>query len=193
MRLGEGCANNGECCASVLWGVCLWLCAYCACWALFRRAKKDASWWRIEHAQLEDDGVQVVLFSAKGPLSFKPMNKWWSTKKLLLFILLFIFFFFGLLVDPVQILPLRPSSLWIYFAQSRNSFASREYLWFASPATMGRGFGKGKYKKIIKSIYPLTPDGDIQVHNIGKLIHFCQISPTKLIKVIYIIVYLHMH
>eukprot|EP00026_Physarum_polycephalum_P002241 Phypoly_transcript_02246.p1 GENE.Phypoly_transcript_02246~~Phypoly_transcript_02246.p1 ORF type:complete len:848 (+),score=75.45 Phypoly_transcript_02246:95-2638(+) len=48
---------------------------------------------------------------------------------------------------------------------------------------MGRGFGKGKYKKIIKSIYPLTPDGDIQVHNIGKLVHFCQISPTKLIKV----------
>lgn len=49
---------------------------------------------------------------------------------------------------------------------------------------MGRGgFGKGKYKRIIKSIYPIPETGEVQVQNIGKLVHFCQISPTKLIKV----------
>lgn len=40
-----------------------------------------------------------------------------------------------------------------------------------------------KYKQIIKNIYPTSPDGEMQVHNVAKLVHFCEISPQKILKV----------
>lgn len=40
-----------------------------------------------------------------------------------------------------------------------------------------------KYKQIIKNIYPATPEGDMQAHNVAKLVHFCEISPQKILKV----------
>ena len=50
---------------------------------------------------------------------------------------------------------------------------------------MGRGGfgGKGKYKKVILAVYPSEPTGEIQIHNVGKLVHFCELTPQKLPKV----------
>jgi hypothetical protein len=50
---------------------------------------------------------------------------------------------------------------------------------------MGRGGfgGKGKYKKVILAVFPSEPTGEIQIHNVGKLVHFCELTPQKLPKV----------
>lgn len=51
---------------------------------------------------------------------------------------------------------------------------------------MGKGSfgGKGsKYKKVILAVFPNDPAGEIQIHNVGKLVHFCELTPQKLPKV----------
>jgi hypothetical protein len=49
---------------------------------------------------------------------------------------------------------------------------------------MRRGIrSMSKYKQIIKNIYPTSPEGEMQVHNVAKLVHFCEISPQKILKV----------
>eukprot|EP01132_Coremiostelium_polycephalum_P006017 gene6017-7497_t len=45
-------------------------------------------------------------------------------------------------------------------------------------------FGKAKkYKKIVKAIFPSSPGGEMQLHNISKLVYFCEMNPEQLQKV----------
>eukprot|EP01133_Synstelium_polycarpum_P018066 gene18066-21584_t len=45
-------------------------------------------------------------------------------------------------------------------------------------------FGKNrKYKKVVKAIFPSQPGGEMQLHNISKLVYFCEMNPEQLRKV----------
>eukprot|EP00026_Physarum_polycephalum_P000983 Phypoly_transcript_00984.p1 GENE.Phypoly_transcript_00984~~Phypoly_transcript_00984.p1 ORF type:complete len:857 (-),score=157.30 Phypoly_transcript_00984:1255-3699(-) len=45
------------------------------------------------------------------------------------------------------------------------------------------GLQRSKYKKVILAVFPIDTNGDIQMHNMGKLVHFCELTPQKLPKV----------
>ena len=37
--------------------------------------------------------------------------------------------------------------------------------------------------QVILAVFPIDTNGDIQMHNMGKLVHFCELTPQKLPKV----------
>jgi hypothetical protein len=39
------------------------------------------------------------------------------------------------------------------------------------------------YMQVILAVFPNDINGDIQMHNMGKLVHFCELTPQKLPKV----------